>query len=256
MTATHSRAPKPVIRPPKLAADHIRELVKPFTSSEQIRRPQRTSEGWVTRTTVHSVTHPALLDQLETAISGSPLTDEDLARPGYGPKPSASVNAIDVRERIARESAEYATKLDLPVKPLRERLLAISGKVGGRLDHTVERWWVAARIATGWDSPAFAPTVPCPVESCEALGTLRIRLVDRVGSCMECHTVWSVDQFGGLALWVAWASEHLTGRAHLIDGEPCPECVGARLAIASRRAEREANAKGRSRATRPTSVAG
>ncbi|GAA5154739.1 hypothetical protein GCM10023340_38780 [Nocardioides marinquilinus] len=119
------------------------------------------------------------------------------------------------------------------------------------IEHDVRRWWIAARIVTGWDAPAWIPDNTCP--ACTERGTLRVRLADRIGVCTNdaCRTVWDEATIGLLADHIRFESEdeheprtpppacsvlpdyQPTDLAHL-----CPACgsarcvraVGARLA--------------------------
>lgn len=256
-------------RPPMLAADMIRELTRPYTTNEWVSQPQRTPEGkYRTVRRVHSVRHRPLLEQLHDVITGATsLSDEDAGRGTFGSKPAARVDAMDVLARIRCESTEYRQVLGMPRIAWRieqatgvdyPRLLALSGRVGSGPDARVHRWWVAARVATQWDSPAWRPTgAPCPVEECEQFGTLRVKLSECVAYCTACGSVWD-NQFAveNLGRHVAWSTSHdLAKPAHIVPvpvptvdpsrlapwvDAPCPECGPTRDAMAIRAVERHA----------------
>lgn len=240
-------------RPPLMAADHIRELTHGFTTTERI---DRLEHGRVGKVELHHVTHPGLIDQLHTAITmTSSKSDDDAGTHTFTSKPSARIDAIDTLARIDRESHDYATDLGLePARRTRtkvatltvtQRLLAISGKVGDRPDSKVKAWWVAARIATQWEAPAFHPKgAPCPVPECEQFGTLRVRLEDLIATCTACGSFW--DGRSGvenLGRYVRWSTDHdLSKPRHdVLAGDalvPCLECAATRDAMGERAAAR------------------
>ena len=227
-------------RPPMLAADHIRELVKHHTTTERVDRLEQNDAGtWKKAFGLHTVTHAPLLDQLEEAITTGKATDEP-GRGGGGSKPAARLDALSTVQYIDKESKKKATRLEIPLMPLRPRLEAIAGAIGGNPDSDVKKWWGRARVDTGWDAPPFRPTgVPCPIEECEKRGGLRIHLVDHVGYCTHCGTFWDETNITLLGSWVKYAAEHLAGARHWLhdqDGElvECTECLATRDAMAER----------------------
>jgi hypothetical protein len=53
-----------------LAADHIRDLVKGFTTYEVVKQPTKGKDGrWRPEARIHAVTHKPLLDQLEDTVT-------------------------------------------------------------------------------------------------------------------------------------------------------------------------------------------
>lgn len=65
------------------------------------------------------------------------------------------------------------------------------------VEHDVRRWWTQARIVTGWDRAAWCPDNTCP--ACGVRRSLRIRLEDRIGVCVECRETWPPDSYQVLA---------------------------------------------------------
>lgn len=212
-------------RPPMLAADHIRELTRAYTTTETVTQPTAGPDGiWRPTRRLHTVHHPSLLAQLAAAAGDSSnLSDDDSGRSSFASKPAAHLEALDVLGRIDTDSRELAidlgieepprTKTVVPTKPLNDRLLAISAKVGDQTHPRVKGWWAMARVATHWDAPPLRPHgVPCP--ECWATDSLRIRLDEYLASCTSCGTVW--DQTGDpahgslqvLAAHVKWCAEH------------------------------------------------
>jgi Zn ribbon nucleic-acid-binding protein len=243
-----------------LAADHVRELVQPYTTFEAettqagVRVPVPTTNrrdlpAWIVvpRGTGLSVTHPSLLTQLRRATAGATgLSDSDAAAGTAKSKPAAHLEALDVLRRIDAQSHEYAVELDIeqprrtrtvvPSLALEDRLLAISGKVGSEPDRRVRSWWASARLVTHWDSPPLRPHgAPCP--SCWETDTLRIRLDDELAVCTGCGDTWdrtghpdhgSLDMLGQ---HVRWCTEHdVTKPRHwMLDANTelaeCTECL-------------------------------
>lgn len=242
-------------RPPMHAADHIRELIRPYATTETVTQPTEGADGrWRTTRRLHTVHHPSLLDQLEQAITGaSGLSDEDAGKATFTSKPAARVEALDVLAMIDRESLDLAVELDLEQEPrtvtvvphmaLTPRLLAISGKVGDREHPVVARWWTSARITTQWESRPFHPKgAPCP-QCWEATG-LRVVLSDELARCTECRHTWDGPGFRVLAQHVKWCTDHeVTKPRHWLvddDGHPveCVECLPFRDAYAEWRVTR------------------
>lgn len=241
------------IRPPALAADQIRELTRPFTTSETVNQPVQGDDGrWRTTTRIHHVTHEPLLDQINDTITGTTISGE-VFRSAYGSKPAGRIDCLAFLERINRQSADLATTHALPTLPLKTRLERLSGIIGDRPHHTVKAWWTTARVLTQHDGPPFSPDIPCPEENCERWGTIRARMNPNIAVCVECQETWSDDdgRFGRLAIWAEWAAEHLRGPRHWRTDEDttgypndlnyrveCPECRPERVAMAEREAAR------------------
>jgi hypothetical protein len=216
-------------QPNMLAADHIRELVKPYATHTVI---ERLTPGGLIKT-IHTVHHPSLLDQLRNAGHGSTnLSDSDASRGIATSKPAAHLEALDVLARIDRQAAALADELNAGTHlRLETRLLAIAGMVGDDTNSRVRSWWAAARLVTHHDTPPIRPhAVPCP--HCWELNSLRIRLEDDLAACVQCGTVWDRTGQNGSLLklgeYVQWCGEHqVTKPRHWqFDDEGYPvECV-------------------------------
>jgi hypothetical protein len=234
---------------PHLAADHIRDLIRGYTTTDRIDRfvpiPNVGDTPTWTRTRVlHTVTHQPLLDQLEEAVQQA-KDSGDYAGGAAKSKPAARLDAIATLQRIDKQSKAVARELGLDPAPLRARLSAISGKIGSNPHPTVRKWWVAARCATGWETAPYSPDVPCPNIECERWSSVRIRLDQYLAHCVECGETWDESNFTQLGDYVRWASEHLRGPRHWkydADGFPveCVECLVERQVMAERKAARQA----------------
>lgn len=240
---------------PMIAADHIRALIDPITTTERIDRfvpvpnitePPWHLHGWTKTREPHTITHPSLIEQLRQSTSQS--KDGEFAGGSAKSKPAARLEALDVLAKIERESRTLARELDVDRPHLYNRLSAIGGAIGNDTHPVVRAWWIAARCTTGWEQPPYAPDVPCPNMECERRASLRVRIADEIATCVKCGTTWGADSFVTLGDYIRWASEHLSGKEHTIydgDGYPskCIECEMERDAMAERKAARKTDAK-------------
>jgi hypothetical protein len=190
--------------------DYIRDLVDSHTNIELY--TVRDRGQWLTRR--HATTAPALLDQLWANDVPSTAAEEG-PRAGYSSKPAARLDALDTAARIDLEVARWITDLgEDPALDTKAALRQLHGLLQSaeepaqreiRLD--VRRWWIRARIVTGWDSPAWTPDNTCP--QCGERGTLRVRLADHVAACVEdvCRATWDESTIGLLADHIRAESE-------------------------------------------------
>lgn len=226
-------------RSPGLTAlDQIEHLTIGFTTSEVV--PSSAvppSERVAGASTVrHIVHHPSLLDQIENTTTTS-TTAGEMVRTHPRSKPAGRLECIAFVQRLDVQAASLAREVGVdPDLPLRARLRAIGGVLGRTTHRSVTGWWTAARILTQHEGRPLAPRAPCPVETCDQMGSLRVRFDPKSGLCVACGTVWSDDlgdpvhSFGRLAVWVRWSAEHLLGPVHLDDeGNTCQECIVDRL---------------------------
>lgn len=183
--------------------DYVRELCSPHQHREhyQVRRGQT----WYGQD--HVTRMPALLDQLAYA---PPMLGAE-THGGYASRPAASLESVDTLVRIDLAASRWIRDLgEDDGKPNGEPLdtvacvrrlgaLAVSQPAVTRTAITadVRRWWTWARIATGWDSPAWKPDNTCPL--CGVRGSLRVKLADAIGWCNECHETWGRETIALLA---------------------------------------------------------
>lgn len=187
---------------PMQLADYVRELTERHHHSEQYQ--VREHGAWQQRRWSTKV--PSLIDQLWANDTPSQAV-EDGPRPGFGSKPAARLDALDAAVRIDLEASRWVKDLgeDDPADTaacirLLHGLTASADMLTRRaIEHDVRRWWIRARIVTGWDSPAWTPDNTCPM--CGERGTLKVRLADRVGMCTNdaCRAVWDEHSIGLLA---------------------------------------------------------
>jgi hypothetical protein len=186
-----------------LLADYITALTDTTRTGQPFQTSRRNPDGtltWITER--HYTTSPPLLEQLWSAAEQSGSAEG--GRRAFGSKPSARIDALDVAMRIEQEvhaqltvygvadSHDHYANTLAAVRHLGS--LALEDRDVFRL---VRSWWSAARVVTGWDSPAWAPNSGCPL--CASRGSLRIRLDLHTAVCVGCHETWSPETIGLLA---------------------------------------------------------
>lgn len=182
----------------------IHDLVRELTEAHQHAEPYQRREGGTTWTDRHITRVPSLLDQLQHA--DQPSTGAGGAG-GYDSRPAASLEALDTLIRIDLEAARWVRDLgeDDPgdtaacIRKLHGLHASATEPAQRDIERDIRRWWNQARIATGWDSPAWRPDNTCPL--CGKRGTLRVRLSAHAAICIEgaCRTTWDADTIGLLA---------------------------------------------------------
>jgi hypothetical protein len=183
----------------------------------------------------YGTTVPALIVQLQGATDVLGPEGDSGSRGAPTSKPATRIEAVDTLALIAFEAGDwlYRFGLDSPtdiVKRLRRVHGAYpttmtcrgathkkSSLLGwcchrGWLEHDVKRWWLQARITTGWDMPAFKPNASCP--ECNSKGTLRVKLDG--ASCVGCRFTWDAAQVGFLGELI---------RVQLEEGDAAPACA-------------------------------
>jgi hypothetical protein len=200
--------------------DHVEQLTRTHTNRQTFVRFGET----VTRK--HLTMVPPLLVQLEMSDVAS--KGDVGSGSGYGSRPAASIEAIETLMLIDDEACRLLYKLGvddpnqkidrrthLPVDSQRGcNVIAVTRVVNrvhglypsqdsatrADIERAVARWWSQARITSGWDSPAWRPDNTCPV--CEQRRSLRIKLADQMGFCVECRSMWDPSEIGLLADWI------------------------------------------------------
>jgi hypothetical protein len=226
-----------------ISADHINQLLYPFSTTERAMLPIPAKKGRPPTGRFlagpYTVRHPALLDQIENTVTGSTTAGQTF-HAAYGSKPAGRLDCLQYMARIDKQSLQLAGRYHIALCPLRPRLGQIAGRVGLATNSTVTGWWVSARVLTQHDGPPVSPNVPCPVEDCDVRGSLRVRFDPNVAMCTHCGMTWSdgatdpVESFGRLVVWVRWAADHLAGPEHVVQGEQCDECAVERTLRAER----------------------
>lgn len=197
--------------------DYVADLTRWHTHAE----PVTTKIGLTNVSFRHRTKVPPLLMQLERADASGQGASRSGA--GFESRPAAPLEAVGALAWIDDAAARWVRRLGEDDPGDTARCVAMVGalaagvsdrcrwakpkrdketrKIVCCLFHTIEndvrRWWLHARIVTGWDERPFIPDATCP--ECTKRGSLRIRLEDRTGTCVECHTTWGSDDYQALA---------------------------------------------------------
>lgn len=206
------------------AGNDLRGMIGDLTRARSHREHLVATVGLTTVAHSHFTRVPPLLAQLRYAdwTKGS-----ERGGSGFESRPAASIEALDTLVSIDLEAARWVRDLgeDDPsttigcvsllggLLPSANRCKSHRGEqVDGDwcctwhwVEHDVRRWWTQARIVTGWDAPAWRPDNTCP--SCGVRRSLRIRLAERVGFCVECRETWPSDSYQILAEHIRAESE-------------------------------------------------
>lgn len=191
-----ARPPDPTVEPLTAIADSVRELVEPARHAERFEEwDERTRRHMPSR--LHWTRHPSLLDQLRAAGTAG-RGGEDGPTGGYESRPAARLAATDrliaieqaVDDWLVRRMNTYGQRISLE-----QNLRLLVGSAAdldkpGRLalQRETARWVTWARVVAGWDSEPWRPNAACPM--CEQTGGLRIRLDERVATCLDCGEAW------------------------------------------------------------------
>jgi len=185
-------------------ADAVHALVDPIQHAETyvLRAPYPGGPG-ATEVRVHRTVHASLLDQLAQAAEPSGSINEGSGNHIPDSRPPAALDPIYVLTVIERESAAWMADLGVANRGnLAANLRALVGASGDthqELADNAQGWVTRARVATGWDKPAYQPPAPCPVAECNARHGLRVNLEKKTARCVECKTVWK-DSDGTLRM--------------------------------------------------------
>lgn len=174
----------------------LHDMVRELTDRHVHRERYETHRGHTKVMQDHITTNPALLDQLERAVQAGGVGDD--GQRGYTSKPTARLDALDTLIRIDYEARDTLTALggdsNADTKTVIRRIAATDPG-----NPHIKRWWTWARVITGWDLPAWSPDNTCP--ACATRGTLRIRLIEHIASCIndQCRAIWDHTTIGLLA---------------------------------------------------------
>ncbi len=208
------------------AGEQLRVMLAELTRPHRHRERYAIEIGETRWSRHHSTRVPPLLVQLG---SPDPVSGDTSRGGGYESRPALSIDAHDTLVRIDLAAARWVRDLgeDDPGTTVGcvQRLGALAASAHRchrrkaardkttrkatcctwhQLDDDVRRWWQQARIVTGWDTRSWAPDATCPM--CGNRGSLRIRLEERIGSCVKCHEVFGPDDYQSLA-------DHVRGEA-------------------------------------------
>lgn len=225
-----------------VAGDELRDMIAELSRSRRHREHYTRQIGTTIWAADHTTQVPPLLVQLRYADWTKGNTR---GGSGYESRPAASIESLTVLSMIDLQASRWIRDLgeDDPVAtiscvsllggllpsttrcrrhhPLVDReQRKVTCCTWHAIEHDVRRWWTQARIVTNWDLPAWRPDNTCP--NCAVRRSLRIRLSERIGLCVECHETWSPSSDPGyqvLADHIREESE--SGRQLLVTAGPC-----------------------------------
>jgi hypothetical protein len=201
--------------------DMARELCEP-SSHREMYRPEVSAGRKAIKhhqPRYHVTLTPSLLVQLDESVAASASAGAGTSRPAES-RPTANLDAIDTAGLIETEAGIWlrylGSKDPLDVTgrvrrlaslipslehchrshPLREDGLVLCCKAH-QIEVLITRWWVQARVITGWDTPAFEPNNTCPL--CGVRGRLRVRFLEQLAFCLHCRESWDETTIGLLA---------------------------------------------------------
>lgn len=187
--------------------DYVRELTERHTHREHYQ--VRVGHEWRGRN--HQTAVPPLIAQLwandiPSAVQGDAA--DDAGRPTFASKPAARLDALDTAARIDLYAEQWIHKLG--VTPRSSSTIVMVQQLHGltpsqlplirrEVEHDIRRWWIWARVVTGWDAPAWKPAATCP--QCAELGSIRIKLAEHHATCVNdaCRATWDETTIGLLA---------------------------------------------------------
>lgn len=232
-------------------AEHVHELTASHTS-----RARYDYDANGTRWTADHVTeHPPLITQLDGSMNASSQGGE-IGTSHPGSRPTANLDALDAVADIDQQANRWITDLGerapLDTTAAVRRLYGLSASAPTcdrssadrsdtgivicctwhAIDADVRRWWIRARVLTGWDSPVWKPDATCPL--CGERRSLALRWSSKLATCSSCRETWDSENIGLLADHIREESE--AGRfARPVVQVPCvidPEAgAGARMML-------------------------
>jgi hypothetical protein len=181
----------------------IDDLCDPHLNVERIydtdqHRNKRVRRIWET-------TQPGLLAQLAQSVQLAGQQPEGALGGTFRSKPPLQIEALSRYLSIQVGAVRWAWSLRQDIRDTPEsQLRGLIGPASTLDDPTltvliaeVRQWRRWCAVMTAWESPAYAPHVPCPL--CEKVGQIRVNLTARTAVCLSCEAGWDPDTIGVLA---------------------------------------------------------
>jgi hypothetical protein len=154
---------------------------------------------------IWETTQPGLLAQLAEAVGLPGQQPEGALGATFRSKPPLQTEALSRYVSIQIGAVRWAWSLYQDVRDTTEsQLRGLIGPAATLDDATlttlvseVRQWRRWCAVMTAWESPAYAPHVPCP--ACAKIGALRVNLTAKTAICTWCAAGWDPDTVGLLA---------------------------------------------------------
>lgn len=163
---------------------------------------------------VHTTIQPGLIQQLRDAIYPRSTSQDEGTRTTPGSKPPLHIEAIGRHITIAMGANHWTWSLKIPNRSTPENNIRALAGAAPRLDTDtlhllradLRQWRTWAAVLSGWALPPYCPRVHCPNPACAKLGTLRILVERKTGTCSACGNIWD-EQDGSINLLAAYITE-------------------------------------------------
>lgn len=188
-------------------ADLAEQLCDPHQHTERIWDTDQHRNRRMRR--AYTTTQDGLLTQLAQAMTDAAKADDTAVRGVPRSRPPGSWEALATHAHITTAVARWCWDLGMPqrntveanIRGLVGRAPTLSRQELADLAADLRAWHHRAAVMTGWATPAYAPTAPCP--TCEAPSTLRVNLARQSALCVDCGATWTPDTIGVLARYIA-----------------------------------------------------
>lgn len=164
---------------------------------------------------VHTTIQPGLLQALWEAIEPGRATDDATTAGGFRSVPPLCLEALSRHTAIQIGVIRLSWSLRVDLRDTTASTIRAFVGAAPNLDTDTQTyvlgelrtWRTWCAVMTGWQSPNYAPHVPCPVAACERANGLRINLTRKTAMCVACGAIWDEDRIGVLADYIRATKE-------------------------------------------------
>jgi hypothetical protein len=162
---------------------------------------------------VYTTTQPGLLHALWEAIEPGRADTNGAQGGGFGSAPPLCLEALSRHTAIQIGVTWLCWTIGTPQRDTTASSIRALVGAAANIDSDAQRfmlrelrtWRTWCAVMTGWQTPAYAPNVPCP--ACEKASGLRINLGRKTAMCIHCDARWDEDRIGVLADYVRATKE-------------------------------------------------
>lgn len=164
---------------------------------------------------VYATVQPGLLGALAEAVEPATKPEGEGRPAGFRSAPPLCLEAVSRLAVIQLGVIRWCWSLHIELRDTTESNLRGLVGAAGNMDPDTQtvfldelrQWRTWCAVMTGWQSPAYAPAVPCPVDGCAQRNTLRINLARKTGMCTHCHATWDETTIGILADYIRTSTD-------------------------------------------------